>query len=100
MSERFSGKVILVTGATSGMGRAVAERVAAEGAKVVLAARGKQAGDELAASLPDAIFVPTDVTVEADVAELVRQAVERYGRIDGVFNNVGTVAARGPLTSV
>jgi NAD(P)-dependent dehydrogenase (short-subunit alcohol dehydrogenase family) len=100
MSQRFAGKVILITGATSGMGRAVAERVAAEGAKVVLAARGKRTGDELAASLPEAIFVPTDVTVEADVAELVRQAVERYGRIDGAFNNVGAATALGPLTSI
>ncbi|WP_127508809.1 SDR family NAD(P)-dependent oxidoreductase [Actinoplanes solisilvae] len=100
MSQRFTDKVILITGATSGMGRAVAERVAAEGAKVVLAARSKKAGDELAASLPDAIFVPTDVTVEADVAALVRQAVETYGRLDGAFNNVGAATAMGRVTDV
>ena len=98
MSARFAGKVMLITGATSGMGRAVAERVAAEGAKVVLAARGKEAGDALATRLPDATFVATDVTVEAEVAELVRQAVERYGRLDGVFNNVGAATALGPVT--
>ncbi|WP_327002836.1 SDR family oxidoreductase [Dactylosporangium sp. NBC_01737] len=78
----------------------MAERVAAEGARVVLAARGKLAGDELATSLPDAIFIATDVTVEADVALLVRQAVERYGRIDGVFNNVGAATALGPLPGI
>ena len=100
MSDRFTGKVILITGATSGMGRAVAERVASEGAKVVLAARGRKAGAELAAALPDAIFVPTDVTVEAEVAALTRQAVEKYGRIDGAFNNVGAATAMGPLTAV
>ena len=100
MSDRFTGKVILITGATSGMGRAVAERVAAEGAKVVLAARGRKAGAELAAALPDAIFVPTDVTVEAEVAALTDQAVEKYGRIDGAFNNVGAATAMGPLTAV
>ncbi|WP_245871048.1 SDR family oxidoreductase [Asanoa hainanensis] len=90
----------MVTGATSGMGRAVAERVASEGAKVVLAARGKESGEELAELLPDAIFVPTDVTVEADVASLVHQAVQKYGRIDGVFNNVGAATAMGPLPTV
>ncbi|MCZ7373514.1 SDR family NAD(P)-dependent oxidoreductase [Micromonospora sp. WMMC250] len=100
MYERFAGKVILITGATSGMGRAVAERVAAEGAKVVLAARGKEAGDELASRLPHAIFVPTDVTVEAEIAVVVRQAVERYGRLDGVFNNVGAATAMGPVTDL
>jgi NAD(P)-dependent dehydrogenase (short-subunit alcohol dehydrogenase family) len=100
MSQRFTDKVILVTGATSGMGRALAQRVAAEGAKVVLAARSKKDGDELAASLPDAIFVPTDVTVEADVAAVVRQTVEKYGRLDGVFNNVGAATAMGPVTGI
>jgi NAD(P)-dependent dehydrogenase (short-subunit alcohol dehydrogenase family) len=100
MSDRFTGKVVLITGATSGMGLAVAHRVSAEGAKVVLAARGKEAGDELAASLPEAIFVPTDVTVEADVAAVVRQAVDTYGRLDGVFNNVGAATAMGPITGI
>lgn len=100
MSQRFTDKVILVTGATSGMGRALAQRVSAEGAKVVLAARGKGPGDELAASLTDALFVPTDVTVEAEVAAVVRQAVEKYGRLDGVFNNVGAATAMGPVTGI
>ncbi|GAB4060658.1 SDR family NAD(P)-dependent oxidoreductase [Catellatospora paridis] len=104
MSARFTDKVILITGATSGMGRAVAERVAAEGAKVVLAARGKDAGDAFAAQLRaaghDALFVPTDVTVAAEIAELVRQAVERYGRLDGAFNNVGAATAYGPIADI
>ncbi|GAA0424718.1 short chain dehydrogenase [Acrocarpospora corrugata] len=104
MSARFAEKVILITGGTSGMGRAVAERVAAEGAKVVLAARGKQAGDAVVAGLRaagrEAVFVPADVTVEAEVAELVRQAVSRYGRLDGAFNNVGAATAAGSVTDV
>ncbi|GAA4964866.1 NAD(P)-dependent dehydrogenase (short-subunit alcohol dehydrogenase family) [Nonomuraea thailandensis] len=104
MSARFAGKVILITGATSGMGRAAAERIAAEGGHVVLAARGKDAGDALAAGLRsaggEATFVPADVTVEAEAAELVRQAVSRYGRLDGAFNNVGAATAAGAVTDV
>lgn len=104
MSTRFADKVILITGATSGMGRATAERVAAEGAKVVLAARSKDVGDAFAADLRsagrDAIFLPTDVTVEAEMERLVRQAVDHYGRLDGAFNNVGAATAYGPVTGI
>jgi NAD(P)-dependent dehydrogenase (short-subunit alcohol dehydrogenase family) len=104
VSARFTGKVILITGATSGMGRATAERLAAEGAKVVLAARGKESGDALVAALRaaggEATFVPADVRVEAEAAGLVRQAVERYGRLDGAFNNVGAATAIGPVTGI
>ncbi|MDX3853118.1 SDR family oxidoreductase [Streptomyces sp. AK02-01A] len=104
MSARFTDKVVLITGATSGMGRAAAERLAAEGAKVVLAARGKEAGDALAAELraggADAFFVRTDVTAESEVADLVQQVVDRHGRLDGAFNNVGAATAVGPVTGI
>ncbi|GIF62521.1 oxidoreductase [Asanoa ishikariensis] len=101
---RFADKVILVTGATSGMGRAVVERVAAEGARVVLAARGKDAGEAFAAELRaagrDVLFVPTDVTVGAEVERLVQRALDTYGRLDGAFNNVGAATALGPITEI
>ncbi|WP_416959130.1 SDR family oxidoreductase [Streptomyces sp. Agncl-13] len=104
MSARFTDKVVLVTGATSGMGRAAAERIAAEGAKVVLAARGEEAGDALAAELrgsgADAVFVATDVTVEAQVADLVEQVVALHGRLDAAFNNVGAATAVGPIDGI
>ncbi|WP_329459838.1 SDR family oxidoreductase [Streptomyces sp. NBC_01497] len=104
MSARFTDKVVLITGATSGMGRAAAERIAAEGAKVVLAARGEEAGEALASELrsrgADALFVRTDVTAEADVAALVQQVADRHGRLDGAFNNVGAATAIGPLTDI
>lgn len=104
MSARFTDKVVLVTGATSGMGRAAAERIAAEGGKVVLAARSEEAGGALAAELraggADAVFVATDVTVEAQVADLVQQVVDRHGRLDAAFNNVGAATAVGPVTDI
>ena len=72
MAERFADKVILVTGGTLGMGRAVAGRLAGERATVVLAARSQEDGDAVAAELRadggDAHFVAADVTVEAQVA--------------------------------
>lgn len=87
-------KVIIVTGATSGMGEATARMAAREGAKVVLAARREEKGnkivEEIKAQGGTAIFVRTDVTVEADVIHMVETAVKEYGRLDGAFNNAGT----------
>ena len=86
------------------MGRAAAERIAAEGAKVVLAARGKEAGDALAAELraggADALRDHPDVTVEAQVADLVQQVVDRHERLDAAFNNVGAATAVGPIAGI
>ncbi|MFE0633340.1 SDR family NAD(P)-dependent oxidoreductase [Streptomyces sp. NPDC058864] len=104
MYARFAGKVILITGATSGIGWATAERVAGEGAKLVLAARGREVGEALVADVRaaggEAVFVRADVTVEADAAEVVHQALSRYGRLDGAFNNAGAPTADGPVTDV
>lgn len=101
MSSRFTGKVILITGGTSGIGRAVAERLVAEDAAVVLGARRKDVGEQVAAELSAAggrvLFVPADVTVEADAAALVSAAVAAFGRLDGAFNNAGGVNAYGPI---
>ncbi|MEU1621643.1 SDR family oxidoreductase [Streptomyces sp. NPDC005722] len=104
MNARFAGKVILITGATSGMGWATAERVAGEGGKLVLAARGREVGEALVADIRaaggEAVFVRADVTVEADVAEAVQVAVGHYGRLDGAFNNAGAPTADGPVTEI
>lgn len=92
MAQRFSGKVVVVTGGSSGMGLAVAERLSAEGASVVIGARGVEAGERAAAAV-GGLFVPTDVTVESDVAQLVETAVREFGRLDGAFNNAGGTTA-------
>ncbi|MGV9676604.1 SDR family NAD(P)-dependent oxidoreductase [Nocardia sp. NPDC003482] len=104
MTGRFDSKVVLITGATSGVGAAVAHRVAAEGAAVVLGARGKEAGDgiveRIRAAGGRAIFVPTDVTVPDDVARLTDTAVTEFGRLDAAFNNAGAVNAFGPVQDI
>jgi len=101
---RFDGKVVLVTGGNSGMGSATAARVASEGAAVVLGARRKDVGDEVVASIraagAEAVFVPTDVTVEADVAALVETAVSTFGRLDAAFNNAGGGSTFGPVQAL
>ena len=104
MKPRFDGKVVVVTGGSSGIGRAVAQRIAAERGAVVIGARRTDAGEAAAAEVRDeggrAEFVATDVTVEADVARLIGTALERFGRLDGAFNNVGGVAAGGSITDL
>lgn len=104
MSTRFADQVVLITGAGSGIGRAVAMRVAAEGAAVVLGSRGKDQGEQVADEIRSAggraLFVPTDVTVDADVERLTQAALTEYGRLDAAFNNAGAVSAFGPVAEI
>jgi NAD(P)-dependent dehydrogenase (short-subunit alcohol dehydrogenase family) len=84
------GKVILVTGASQGIGRVTARKLAAHGAKVVLAARTKDKLDAVAAEIGgDVLAVATDVTDEASVDALFAAIGERFGRLDVAFNNAG-----------
>src|SRR5215212_2237754 len=93
MSKKLNGAVVVVTGASSGIGRATGLALAERGAQVVLAARRAVALEELArqcqAAGGQALAVPTDTTDQAAVAELARRAVERFGRIDIWVNNAG-----------
>src|SRR6202040_4092787 len=92
MSE-FQGKVALVTGGTSGIGRATAVAYAREGARVVVAGRRAAEGEEtvrlLRAQGGEGFFVTTDVSKAVQVKELVDRTMQKYGRLDIAFNNAG-----------
>jgi NAD(P)-dependent dehydrogenase (short-subunit alcohol dehydrogenase family) len=91
MPGRLDGKVAVITGGASGIGRATAERFVAEGASVVVGDIADEHGADLEAALgPDLAFHHADVTFEDDIASLVDLAVERFGRLDIMFNNAGT----------
>jgi len=94
MARQLHGKVAIVVGASSGMGRATAARFAAEGARVVVAARNEAplAGlvDAIQAADGEAIAVPTDVTDRAQVQRLLTTALDRFGRIDLLVYATGT----------
>ena len=94
----IQGKVVVITGASSGIGEATALLLAERGAKVVLGARGVERLAALAARITDAggeaIFAATDVTRRADVAALVQMANERYGKVDVLISNAGV----GPIS--
>lgn len=100
----MEGKVAVVTGAASGMGRATAVLLAREGASVVLGdvdtAGGDSAAEEIRALGRGAVFVRTDVSREADVAALVGAAEREYGRLDTIFNNAGVEQPVTPSEAV
>lgn len=89
----ISGKVVLITGATSGIGKAAAVAFAQNGAKVVLAGRRNNEGEavvnEISSNGGEAIFVKTDVSDEEQVKHLVEKTVVTFGRLDVAFNNAG-----------
>lgn len=98
MSGRLDGRVAAITGASSGIGRAAAERFAEEGAKVAIGDIQDDAGRQLAESLGGAaIYVHCNVTSEDDVSGLVDAAVAEFGQLDVMYNNAGIVGAVGPV---
>jgi NAD(P)-dependent dehydrogenase (short-subunit alcohol dehydrogenase family) len=102
MNQTFSGKVALVTGATSGIGKATAIAFAQAGAKVVLAGRREEEGAKVVEIIEqaggEALFVRTDVSKEQDVVTLLARTLERFGRLDCAFNNAGIYLDQGPVT--
>jgi NAD(P)-dependent dehydrogenase (short-subunit alcohol dehydrogenase family) len=91
-------RVIIVTGASSGIGAMLARGLAGEGAYVALAARRKETLDALADELPNSLPVRCDLTVEDDRAMLVQAVLDRFGRIDGLVNNAAMSGSGVPAT--
>lgn len=98
---RLDGKVTIVTGATSGIGRRSAELFAEEGAYVVLAGRRADLGEAAANAIGErAKFIQTDVTNEAEVRALIDETVAWKGRLDSIFNNAGGPAPTGGIEGI
>lgn len=93
MSGLFNNKVVIVTGASSGIGEAVAREFALNGSKVVLAARNEASlakiTGELVSAGYDAIYVKTDVSIEEDCRRLIERTIEKYGTVNILVNNAG-----------
>jgi NAD(P)-dependent dehydrogenase (short-subunit alcohol dehydrogenase family) len=89
----FAGKVVLVTGGSSGIGRAAAIKFGERGAKVMVSARREKEGKETVEMVKkaggEAMFVQTDVRIASQVENMVQQTVKKYGRLDIAFNNAG-----------
>jgi NAD(P)-dependent dehydrogenase (short-subunit alcohol dehydrogenase family) len=96
---RLAGKVAVVTGAGSGIGRAVAMAFAAEGARVVIGDRrtdgqGEATAEAIRSGGGEALFVSADVSREDDVKRLIQAAVDTFGRLDVMVNNAGVIIAK------
>lgn len=96
--KRLAGKVAIVTGSSSGIGKAIALRFGEEGARVVVAARRADLCERVAARVREgggeAVAVPTDVTDEAQVERLIAETARRFGRLDILVNNAGIGGGR------
>jgi len=93
MKNRFKDKVVIVTGASSGIGEATAREFALNGSKVILAARSESRLDqivrEINSSGGEAFYVKTDVSIEEDCKQLIEKTIEKYSKIDILVNNAG-----------
>ncbi len=103
MDLELSGKAVLITGGTDGLGLALAERLASEGASVAVCGRDpgrvEAAGSSLSRISSDVLARQADVTSPPDLDAFVEAAMERWGRIDGIVHNAGR-AAGGPIQSI
>jgi NAD(P)-dependent dehydrogenase (short-subunit alcohol dehydrogenase family) len=97
----LDSKVAVVAGGTSGIGACTAELFVSEGARVVIAGRRRERGEELAAKLGSAAsFIRADVSIEQDVAAMIKHAVNRFGRLDCLFNNAGDASTADGIVNI
>lgn len=95
----LKNKIVIVTGASQGIGRAVAESCGREGARVVLAARSADMIHDLEKKIPGSLAIPTDMRKPSDIRHLVERTLERCGRIDLLVNNAGQ-GMYGPVEGI
>ncbi len=104
MSERLAGKVTLVTGSTSGIGKATARLFASEGAKVVVTGRRRELGETVVAEIKgaggEASYFGADLSEPQVVRDLVRFTTDRYGRLDVLMNNAALVGTKGSVMEI
>ena len=99
---KLDGKITIVTGATSGIGRRTAEIFVREGAKVVATGRREELGRSLEAALgkDNCVFIRTDATREADVEKMFDACISKWGRLDCLFNNAGGPSPVGGIETI
>lgn len=85
----LKNKISIITGGSSGIGKAIALKFSKEGARVVIASRDQEKAKKILLEIPNSIFIKTDITIEADVKNLVKNVIEKFGKIDIVINNAG-----------
>src|SRR5260221_8720077 len=97
---KMVGKIVVITGSTSGIGRACAVLFAEEGARIVVTGRRRDVGQAVAEAIGEsAIFLPCDVTREADIKALIETTLARFGQIDCLVNNAGAGSKTGSIVA-
>ncbi|XP_009587781.1 (+)-borneol dehydrogenase 1 [Nicotiana tomentosiformis] len=97
IERKLEGKIAVITGAASGIGKETAAKFINHGAKVVIADIQRQLGQETASELgPNATFVPCDVTKESEISDVVDYAVSQHGQLDIMYNNAGIACRTSP----
>jgi NAD(P)-dependent dehydrogenase (short-subunit alcohol dehydrogenase family) len=99
---KLQGKVVIITGATDGIGKATALKFASEGAKVMMVGRDEARGRSAEAEVKkhgDAVYLKADVSESSQVKRIIEETIRRYGRIDVLVNNAAVCPAGTALTT-